>query len=489
MRGGAMALMLVLTAVIAGKSALTRSAQLDVEPIAPGRIDDRALERLAGAVRIRTVSVDDQPDVSGPAFLAFHSYLAQQFPLTHKVMRKEVINRYSLLLTWQGAHPELPPIILMAHQDVVPISPGTESQWLHDPFGGDIAEGHVWGRGAWDDKGNLMAMLEAAEHLLAQGVQPARTVYFAFGHDEEMGAQGGQRGAQAIAALLRSRKVQARFVLDEGLPITQGAVKGIDKPVALVGIAEKGYLTVKLSAEGVAGHSSSPPHQMAIGSMSQALAQLQAHPMPSKLTDATEAMFATLAPEFNVFNRVLLSNLWLTGPLVRAQIGKQASGDAMLRTTMALTTFQSGDKENALPGVATASVNLRLLPGDSVGSAFAHVAQIAQASGVKAMRKEPSWEASRVSDVSSPSYVQFHRTIREVFPDAIVAPGLMIGATDSRYMEPVAKQVYRFTPIMAAPQDLARFHGTNERVSVEGYRNMIAFYGRLLQGVAAADQD
>lgn len=484
-----MVLLLALTGIIAGNGFLTRSSQLEVKPVVPGPIDQRALDRLAGAVRIQTVSVDDRPDVSGPAFLAFHRYLAQHFPLTHKVMRKEAINQYSLLFTWQGSHPELPPIILMAHQDVVPISPGTESQWLHDPFGGDMAEGYVWGRGSWDDKGNLMAMLEAAEHLMAKGAQPARTVYFAFGHDEEMGSQGGQRGAKAIAALLRSRNVHAQFAFDEGLLITQGAVNGIDKPVALIGIAEKGYLTIKLTSEGVAGHSSSPPHQTAIGNMSETLAQLQVHPMPSKLTDATEAMFATLAPEFNPVNRVLLSNLWLTGPLVRRQIGKQPSGDAMLRSTMALTTFHSGDKENALPGVATASVNLRLLPGDSTSSAFSHVEHIAQAAGVKAMREEPSWEASRVSDVRSPSYVQVNRAIREVFPEAIVAPGLMIGATDSRYMEPVAKQVFRFTPIVARPGDLARFHGTNERISVEGYRDMITFYERLIQGTTGANLD
>ena len=208
----------------------------------------------------------------------------------------------------------------MAHQDVVPVAPGTEGDWEVAPFSGAQKDGFVWGRGAWDDKGNLMSIMEAVEMRVGAGFQPRQTIYLAFGHDEEL---GGERGARPIAALLKERGVRLRFVLDEGLLITEGVIPGLDKPAALVGVAEKGFLTVELVATATPGHSSMPPvvaGTSAIGMLSEALARLEKEQMPLEIRGVAREIFESLAPEMSGLNRVLLSNLWLFRPLVESQL-------------------------------------------------------------------------------------------------------------------------------------------------------------------------
>ena len=194
----------------------------------------------------------------------------------------------------------------------MPVAPGTEGDWAAPPFDGVIRDGYVWGRGSWDDKGNLFAMLEAAELLAREGFRPRRTVYFAFGHDEEV---SGRRGAAAIAALFKARGVRLGYVLDEGLLITDGIIKGATRPVALIGIAEKGYATLELSAAATPGHSSLPPRETAIGRLSAAIARLESRPFPASIRGVMRQTLEAAAPELDLVNRVVLSNLWLLEPL------------------------------------------------------------------------------------------------------------------------------------------------------------------------------
>ncbi len=184
------------------------------------------------------------------------------------------------------------------------MAPGTEKDWQQPPYDGVISNGFIWGRGSWDDKGNLYSMLEAAEAMAKAGFRPKRTIYFAFGHDEET---AGTAGAKSIAALLASRGVRLDFVIDEGLLITEGIMKGLDKPAALIGVAEKGYATLVLNAQATPGHSSMPPRDTAIGMMSAALARLEDHRLPMQIRSTVAEMFDTLAPEMSGFNRVVLS--------------------------------------------------------------------------------------------------------------------------------------------------------------------------------------
>jgi carboxypeptidase PM20D1 len=260
------------------------SRQLQVAAVPRAEVDAQgAATRLAEAIRFQTISNYSDPDADAEALRGLQSHLEKSFPAFHAAATRESVATYSLLYTWQGSDPDARPIALLAHQDVVPVAPGTAKDWQHPPFDGVVAGGFIWGRGSWDDKGNLYAMLEAAEQMIKAGFRPKRTIYFAFGHDEEV---GGLRGAKAIAALLASRGVRLDYVLDEGLLITEGLIKGLDRPAALIGVAEKGYATLVLTAHATPGHSSMPPRDTAIGMMSAALARLEDHRLPTQIRGA-----------------------------------------------------------------------------------------------------------------------------------------------------------------------------------------------------------
>jgi carboxypeptidase PM20D1 len=489
---GLLALLAALVAVLAINTLRKGSRQLDVAPLAALAVDEAgAAQRLAEAVRLRTISSRDDANLSADQFRQLHALLQAKFPKTHAALKRELVGDLSLLYTWQGRNPALQPILLMAHQDVVPVALGTDKDWQAEPFSGEVKDGFVWGRGAWDDKGNLMSQMEAVEMLVASGFQPERTVYLAFGADEEV---GGLRGAAKIAALLKERKVQLDFIIDEGLLITEGIMPGLKAPAALIGVAEKGFLSVVLKMSATPGHSSMPPPKgtSAIAMMSAALKRIDDEQLPGGIRGVAGEMFATIAPEMSGFSRVALSNLWLFGPVVQKQLEAGASTNAMLRTTTALTIVNAGNKENVLPGRAEATVNFRLLPGDTKEQVLertrALVADATQSDKFELFALPGATDASKVAPTDSAQYSLLNRTVREVFPGTLVAPGLMIGATDSIHYGDISDHIFKFSPVRAHPEDLPRFHGTNERISTANYAEMIRFYHRLLSQGAAAPQ-
>lgn len=452
-------------------------AQAAVQPV-PGVAVDAAAAAQRLSLAVQQATLADADDAHAAAFHQLHQHLAASFPLVHARLQRSEVGRHALLFTWPGSDPKAKPIALMAHQDVVPVAPGTESQWTAPPFGGQIQDGFVWGRGAWDDKAGLMAILEAVESLLNAGFQPRQTIYLVFGADEEV---GGVDGAARIAAQFKAQGIRLGLVLDEGLLITHGMVPGVNKPVALVGLAEKGYVTLQLTAQGTGGHSSMPPPRSAIGILGEAVARVEAHPMPTRFGGLPHATFEAVAPEADGAMRWVLSNLWLTAPLVERQLQHLPAGNAMLRSTGVATVFRAGERDNVLPGVAQASINFRLLPGDRSADVLAHVRQVVGDLPVSVRTGPEVTEASPVSPRDGLGLRWVSRALRELQPGVVVAPGLLIGGTDSRHFTDIADEVLRFSPIHATSPDMARFHGSNERISVANHVEMIQFYERLLR--------
>lgn len=365
----------------------------------------------------------------------------------------------------------------MAHMDVVPVDSASESLWKHPPFSGAVADGFIWGRGAMDDKGSVLGILEAVEHLLNEGFLPERSVYLAFGHDEEI---GGHNGAAKIAELLSSRGVELEYVLDEGA-ILSGIIDGISSPVALIGIAEKGYLSIRLSAESAGGHSSIPPADSAIGVLSRALQRIEAAPFPSRLNGPTRQMFEYLGPEMSWPKKLALANLWLFDPLIRRQLARSPLTNAAIRTTVAPTIFSAGIQENVLPTKATAVINLRLMPGETIASALAHVRKAIDDPKVQLTALPVQMEPSAISDIESAGFQLLQRTIGQTIPETIVAPALLVGATDSRHYAGLTKNIFRFLPITLRPEDTKRYHGIDERISIDDYERCIRFYAQLIR--------
>lgn len=479
--GGVLLLVVVVVVLVRTWSTPSMTPGETARTYAPLKLDEASvLQRFVGAVKLSTVSTAD----AAPSLQdldALHAYLAQQFPRVHHDLQVEQVGHDALLFTWKGANPSIPPIILMAHQDTVPIDPDTRARWTRNPWSGDIADGVVWGRGALDDKASLVSILEAAEQLLQQGFQPKRTIYFAFGSDEE---RGGAQGAAAIVNLLKQRGVHAQLVLDEGGAYTNGLMPGVAGDLAMVGIAEKGYVSVRLSVEAAGGHSSQPSPQSAIGILSQALVRLEATPMPARLAPTATAMLDALAPMLPFPARMAVRNRWLLGSVLIRQLSKTPSGNALVRTTTAETMFNAGVKDNVLPTAATATINFRILPGDSVAHVLDHVRTVIADPRVVITPGATQNEPSPTSPLDGEGLRLVRQTIEQMSPGIPVVPYLVIGGTDASHYVPVSTEQLRFVPYHLTPVTIERFHGINEGIPVSDYLNCVQFAALFMRNAA-----
>jgi carboxypeptidase PM20D1 len=477
-----LAVLLLFVGIVVIRTAMLRPAAGVTAPVnlapAPEINVDLAAAHLGEAVRIRTISRAEGVVEDPEAFLALHAFLQTAYPQVHAAMQREVVADYSLLYTLSGSDPSLPPILLLAHQDVVPVETGTEEDWEAPPFSGEVRDGYIYGRGAGDDKGSLVAVMEAMETLLARGFQPRRTVMLAFGHDEEVLGSG----AKAIAQLLRERSLRPWFVVDEGMDVLLDSLL-TGKPAALIGIAEKGYMTVRVTARAEGGHSSMPPRETAAERLSRAILAIRAKPFSGHLDEGPIAeMLDAFVPHLGFAQRAEVSNRWAFGPLLRSRMGSTPLGNALLRTTIAPTEVGGGTKENILPQEVHALVNLRLNPRDSVATALEHLRKsVAGIDGISIEVHGIPTEPSPVSSTTSDSYALLVAAASAHAPEgAPVAPMLVLGGTDSRYYAALAENVYRFAPDWILQSEFSRVHGTGERLSLENLGRMVRFYAQLV---------
>lgn len=476
-------LVLILAVVMLANAARLTSRQVAPRGAADLAFDETsAVGHLAGAIRIRTITPDGEARSAPDAWPAFHRYLSETYPLVEKTLTREAVESDSLLYTWTGHRPDLPPLILTAHLDVVPAADDTLTQWTHPPFDGVIADGAVWGRGSLDDKGATIGLLEAVNALLSRGFTPERTIYLAFGSDEEGGTTG--HGASSIAALLKSRGVHNAVLLDEGGWIFE-KIPGVRQHVALIGTAEKGFTSVELSVAGEGGHSSMPPRETAVGILARAIDRAESHQMPGRLDGASAELFDILAPEMSFGMKVLFANRWLTKPLLISQLSKAPSTNAAVRTTTAATMLRGSAKENVLASTAAAVLNFRLLPGDTQDTVVAHLRDVIADPRVTIApyRGQRGDEASGASSTTGPEFAALAGAIRSVFPDVLVAPYLTVGATDARHYRDVAPNLYRFVPI-DQPGSTELLHAPNEHIQIDVYLKMIRAYAAIVKALA-----
>jgi carboxypeptidase PM20D1 len=441
-----------------------------------------AAERLGAALRLPTISYQDPTRLDANAFGAFHALLEREFPKAHEVLEKKAFNEFALLYTWKGKDEGAPALVLMAHSDVVPVV--NAEGWSRPPFSGALEDGAIWGRGALDDKGPLMAILEAVEILAAREFTPERTLYLAFGHDEEI---GGQKGAVAIAAHLAESGAKIGAVLDEGMAVTEGQVPFREGPVAVIGLAEKGYVSLELQVESAGGHSSMPPKKSALGELATAIHRLEENQMPARLEGPPRQLLTALGAEIGYPGRWALTNLWLFGPIIKAVLLKQSPSAALVRTTTAATMAKGSEKENVLPQSATAVVNFRILPGDTVEEVKAHVEKTVNNHRITIRIMDHAMNPSPISTTDSHAYRAMSRSIREVFAGVVVVPGLVLGATDSRHFAGLTPHIYRFAPMRFSSEDKGRVHGRDERVKVANYREMIFWYQRFIENFGVVE--
>lgn len=451
---------------------------------------ERGAQNLSRAIQFKTVTLangDPRPGQDGE-WLAMHAWLQEAYPAAHAAMTREIVpGTLTLLYTWQGSDPSLKPLLLMAHQDVVPVNMGTEGDWEGEPFAGEIIDGYIYGRGAIDDKGSLIGLMEAAEALAVSGFKPQRTVLFMFGHDEEVSGSGAEAGV----ALLKSRGMEPEMALDEGfMVLNPSPLTG--KPTGFIGIAEKGYVTLDIVANAAGGHSSTPPRDSATVNLSRAVIALDENQMPSDLSKPPASeMFKAAGKDMPFVQRLAFANLWLFKGVIDSQLAEIPAGNAMIRTTTAPTMLEGSAKQNVLAQRATATVNFRVHPNDTVDSVIAHVKNVTKdIEGIEVIADKDGIAgtgASNVSPTDNRAYAVLASVAEATFPGAPVAPGLVLGATDARYAEAITGSVYRFAPSVLTPDELTGFHGTNERTSVENMGRLARGYAQIILAMDAPE--
>ena len=427
-------------------------------------------ERLAGAIQFETISFEDAADFDGEPFVQLADYLHDLYPLTHAALELERVNEYTLLFRWQGYNPGLQPALFMSHTDVVPVEGAALEEWTHPPFAGVIEDGFVWGRGAIDVKSGVILWLEAIENLLAEGYQPERTIYLSLGHDEEI---GGPNGAVEVARLFRERGIHPAFLFDEGGFILDGYPLLPDTTTALVVTAEKAYYTVELTARGVSGHSSMPPRSTAIGKLARAIYRVEENPMPARLIQPVREMFEAASPYVSFGQRFAFRNMWLMGGTVKRSLLKDRVSAPLVRTTFAATIISGGVKDNVIPELAEATINVRILPGDTREDVIAHLTRVIDDPEIEI--KGTSWgDGATPASVTGQAYPLAAESILAVLPDAVVIPGLIPGATDSRHFSGIVDEIIRFVPERLHMDQASGAHGRDERLAVEHLADSVA---------------
>ena len=461
--------MMSLASLLVYNAVMLSSKQLASERLERLNLSDEVFQNLSKAIQYPTISFGEEVPVDSITFIGFHKFLEATFPLTHATLSLEKINTYSLLYTWEGSEASKKPIIFMSHQDVVPVDEPTLKDWEAGPFEGKISKTDIIGRGSMDDKASLIALLEAVELLLEESFKPSQTIYLAFGHDEEV---GGSKGAAEIVKYLKSKDVQAAMTLDEGGFLAENMVPGIDKPIAMVNLAEKGFASFNLIVKTQGGHSSQPPKENTIGMLAQAIVNLENNQLPYKLVKPIDYQFEYIGAELPFLKKLAFANPWL--------FEKRILESLNAHTTTAPTIIQGGVKNNVIPTVASVTINFRILPGETIASVKQHI-ENSISNKIEVVPVGFLTNPSPVSRIDSEVYAILEKTIRSMFPNSIVVPGLVGGGTDARYFYEISDDVYRFYPIRVQPESMTRLHGIDEKISKDNYKEIIEFSYHLIK--------
>ncbi|MBS1667288.1 MAG: M20/M25/M40 family metallo-hydrolase [Bacteroidetes bacterium] len=437
-------------------------------------INDSAVQHLSEAVQIKTVSYADSLPVDTASFLQFRKFLETAYPLVHQKLPRQIFNQFSYLFKWEGKNAALAPYVIMAHMDVVPVEAAALDKWTVAPFGGVIKDSTVWGRGTADDKGCVISILEAVEELLRQNYQPERTIYLSFGHDEEI---SGTRGASAIADWFRKQNIHPELVIDEGGEITVENFPELKRPIAVIGVGEKGYLSFQLTVEKTGGHSSMPDKETAMDILAKALVNLRSEQMPFRMSGPVEVLLNRVGPGMPFGERMALANQWLFKPILKKEFEKSHVTNALFHTTIVPTVFNSGVKDNVIPGKATVIVNSRNLPDDPQGDVIAFMKKQIHDDRVQIIPEKVNKDASKISSIDGAAFKKIEDICYQVMPDVVPVPYLLMGGTDSRHFDDIAKGVIRF----AASIDAKGYHGIDERLPINDFKRMIFFYSLLIK--------
>lgn len=468
------ALLIAFAAVLCARAAAFRPRPEAPAPDAPEHFDaDKAIRVVQALIRCKTVSYRDKALEDDAEFERLIALLPELFPNVYARCEFHRLGARSLVYHWRGQSADKPGV-LMAHFDVVPVN---TDAWTKPAFDALIEDGVMWGRGTLDTKGTFAGALEAADNLIAEGFTPAHDLYLCFAGDEEISGEG----APTIVAWFEGQGIRPDFVLDEGGAVVTGVFPGVTQPCAVVGIAEKGPLDVRLTLKTAGGHASTPPAHTPVGILAQAVANIENHPFPFTLTAPAMQMFDTLARRSTFVYRLIFANLWCFKPVLN-MICKKSGGElnALVRTTVAFTQMQGGAASNVLPPEAWVGANLRLIPGETVESARARLQSLCGDDRIEVSVVYGN-DPSAISETDCEPWQRLEHAIRATWTDAVVSPYLMLACSDSRHYGRISDHVYRFSAMALTREERGLIHGNDERVPLETLKTTVAFYQRVIR--------
>ena len=441
-----------------------------------------ATEIFAKGLSFKTISQVPRM-IDSSAFEGLLEHLHSSFPTVYDKLQIDTISTHTLWMKLEGTIANAENILFISHLDVVPVDQKTTKDWDADPFAGEIVDDYVYGRGALDDKASAFGMLEALETLLATDWKPSHNFYFCFGQDEEI---GGRNGAGVAAAMCREKGITFRTIFDEAGTISIGSVPGLQKtPVALIGVAEKGYISVEVNFEQPGGHSSMPDTENAILSASAFITSLNEEPIfTPEFTEPLQGFMTHLAPEMSFGLKWAFGLRPLTNSLILNNYQESPTGRALTTNTAVATMVGAGIKDNVVPSSSRVVCNTRILPGYSIDDIVdAYGQRASQYGGIVKWYNDYGSGPTQTSSFESDDFLTLGQSIRATFPTALISPYLTVGGTDSKNFEGLTEQTYRFLPIALTAEDLPRIHGINERLHVEAYRDLCRFYLDLFQRI------
>lgn len=447
----------------------------------------RVQQHLSEAVQFRTVSFSDETQMDWGEFERFHSFLEQAYPLVHQTLRRERVSKASLLYTWQGTNPELDPIAILAHIDVVPVTDLESDLWQHPPFSGFNDGQFIWGRGTLDMKNVLICAVEAVETLLEEGYEPERTVYLCFGHNEETTMEDNN-GAKEIVELLKERGIHLESTIDEGGGMIPVDVKGVmQKNLVGIGVAEKGYADIKITVRSSGGHSSQPPQHTAAGMLAKVIRDLERHPFRPEMLTIVDDMFRTVGKNTKFPFSILIPIMLDLQPLALFLICQFPQGATFVRTTQACTMLEGSPAPNVLPQTASVMVNYRLLPGTTVQDIERHIRKVVRNKDID-VEVVCAMENSAISPTDSKAYSVLTELSQQRDEKNVVAPYLVMGSTDAYHYEAICENVYRYSPFLVDASLLLTIHGINERCPVDQLAEGVRFYKMYIKTMTQKSQ-
>ena len=467
-------------------AALYTPKKTESEPLPKEEVNvQRYRENLSKAIQCKTVSYRESERVDWEEFNKFHKFLDEAYPLIAKTLEKEIVPPANLLYRWKGTRSDLEPIALLAHQDVVPISEGTEDDWNYAPFSGHDDGEFIWGRGSVDMKNHLIAVMESVEALLEDGFVPERDVYLLFGDNEEVVANS-DNGARDLMTTLKNRGITLESVIDEGGAMVPLNIPGVieNKFLAGVGVAEKGYSDIEIVVNAKGGHSSQPPVHTALGQIAGVIKDLEKNQFKAALNKNMKSLFDEIARECSYPVRLITCNLPLLYPAILEVCKKVPFAACLVRTTTAVTMAQGSPAANVLPQRAAITVNFRAMPGTTKQDLVDHIRKSCKNKDIE-INVLNSKEASKFSPTDSRAFGIIRDVSKSLQPGTIVAPYLVMGGTDAYHYEAICNNIYRYAPFQLTPELLRNTHGTNERLPIDLMENALLFFKNYIRRASA----